>query len=153
MNCELCGKKRIRPDGSPGGVDAPGVCDRCRTASPKRCRERVFVRALDCAHPCGKNASIQEGERWYCKTHAPSTRKAKRDASRGKYRNEVAAERERRERDETARRIGEGVQSIPIGLGIRIFHATDRWEARTDAMRICGGATLLEALIAAGLAE
>ncbi len=30
MNCEICHKNGIKPDGSPGGLDCPGVCDRCR---------------------------------------------------------------------------------------------------------------------------
>lgn len=33
MNCEICRQTRINPDGSPGGVDAPGVCNRCRNAA------------------------------------------------------------------------------------------------------------------------
>ena len=30
MNCEICGKTRITPEGKPGGADCPGVCETCR---------------------------------------------------------------------------------------------------------------------------
>ncbi len=37
------------------------------------------------SYPCGKTASIEEGGKWYCRTHAPSLVEAKRDASAAEW--------------------------------------------------------------------
>ena len=51
MNCEICGRKRIFSDGTPNGVDYPGVCDSCRKhAEIGRRVEAVSVNAAISLH-------------------------------------------------------------------------------------------------------
>ena len=45
-------------------------------------------------YPCGKGASIDEGGKWYCRTHAPSLVKAKQEARHAKWDASAKARRE-----------------------------------------------------------
>ena len=64
MNCCVCYKTRIKPDGSPGGADCPGVCDPCGVdaALGRAVREnkRKIRRAFhDTGHRCDATAICQ----------------------------------------------------------------------------------------------
>lgn len=65
MNCEICEKKRMNRDGTPGGADCPGVCDTCRRHAEigKRVEGMKLLEAgdMDDDQPRGRTEGYMDG--------------------------------------------------------------------------------------------
>lgn len=89
------------------------------------CCDQIYSResGWSSRHTCGKTASIEEDGKWYCRTHAPSFRKAKLDAKMAEW--NAAWERKRKE---------VAIEAWKTRVGAAVFKLADD-PAVTDEIR------------------
>jgi len=65
LNCEICHRQGIKPDGGPDGLDCPGVCDQCMADALRgkmaRIERTVFEEAISVFGPASQiDMAIEE---------------------------------------------------------------------------------------------
>lgn len=93
------------------------------------CAERVYPSGGFTGHKCSRNGVLEEDGEWWCRQHAPSTKRRKADERRAKF-QDVTARETRAMGAATAR-----AEALTAALGI---HVTVRSRYSVLKSRIIG---------------